>query len=265
MSSAPPPPLRWLVREAQRQHEVPEVWEAVLAPWVEKQIAPFTVEDALRDGLGLSHDKWDARKRQRAGRALARLGCIKTRPRSEGPRRTWCWEMVDRRERQLVRLLARLSGWSGLQSVKALQGHRPREEAMRRWIYEEQDDDEVTDDEAVEDLDDDDEDSDDDWDEDDSEEEEWDGDEDQEDEEEVQDDDEDEDLYARVDRAHRDERAKVRTSEDIAELREMRETYQEQLMEGKLPGITGVRANDLIEQIDDRITDLKARRFGGGR
>lgn len=132
---------------------------------------------------------------------------------------------------------------------------------MGRWIYEETDDDEVTDDEAVEDLDD--EDSDDDWDEDDSDEEEWESDDDQEDE--VQEDDEDEDLYARVDRAYRDERAKVRASEDIAELREMRETYQEQLMEGKLPGITGVRANDLIEQIDDRITDLKARRFGGGR
>jgi len=77
--------------------------------------------------------------------------------------------------------------------------------------------------------------------------------------------DEDEDLFARVDRAYRDERAKVRTSEDIAELQEMRETYHEQLMEGKLPGIAGVRANDLIEQIDDRITDLRSRRFGGGR
>lgn len=82
--------------EAQRLHEVPEAWEAVLGPWVDTQTAPFTVEDALGDGLGLAHDKWDARRRQRVGKALARLGCTKTRPRTDGQRRSWCWQLPDR-------------------------------------------------------------------------------------------------------------------------------------------------------------------------
>ena len=88
-----------LLVEAQRQFEVPEAWEDVLAPWVERQEAPFTVEDALRDGLGLPFDRWDATRRQRVGKALARLGCTKTRPRSEGARRVWCWVRPDRADR----------------------------------------------------------------------------------------------------------------------------------------------------------------------
>ncbi len=85
-----------LLVEAQRQFEVPEAWESALAPWVDLQDRPFTVEDALRDGLGLPFDRWDARRRQRVGKALARLGCTKTRPRAEGSRRVWCWERPDR-------------------------------------------------------------------------------------------------------------------------------------------------------------------------
>ncbi|MCB9694323.1 MAG: hypothetical protein H6736_21140 [Alphaproteobacteria bacterium] len=85
-----------LLVEVQRQFEVPEAWESALAPWVDRQDRPFTVEDALRDGLGLPFDRWDARRRQRVGKALARLGCTKTRPRAEGSRRVWCWERPDR-------------------------------------------------------------------------------------------------------------------------------------------------------------------------
>ena len=81
-----------LLVEAQRQFEVPEAWEAVIEPWVERQETPFTVEDAMREGLGLSVDRWTPKVRQRVGKALARLGCTKTRPRSEGARRVWCWE-----------------------------------------------------------------------------------------------------------------------------------------------------------------------------
>ncbi len=85
-----------LLMEAQRAFEVPEAWESVLAPWVDRQDRPFTVEDALRDGLGLPVDRWDARRRQRVGKALARLGCTKVRPRADGARRVWCWERPDR-------------------------------------------------------------------------------------------------------------------------------------------------------------------------
>ncbi len=73
-----------LLVEAQRAFEVPEAWEAALAPWVEVQNEPFSVEDAMRHGLNLSADRWTARHRQRAGVALSRLGCTKFRPRGEG-------------------------------------------------------------------------------------------------------------------------------------------------------------------------------------
>lgn len=81
-----------LLVQAQRQFEVPEAWEAALQPWVAAQEDPFTVEDAMRDGLGIVAERWDGRKRQRAGKALARLGCVKTRPVGQGGDRPWCWE-----------------------------------------------------------------------------------------------------------------------------------------------------------------------------
>ncbi len=87
-----------LLVEAQRQFEVPEAWESLLAPWVERQEDPFTVEDAMGEGLGIPADRWDGRRRQRVGKALSRLGCTKTRPRAEGARRVWCWERPDRRD-----------------------------------------------------------------------------------------------------------------------------------------------------------------------
>lgn len=88
-----------LLREAQRDFEVTEAWEAALAPWVAQQTGPFTVEEALEFGLKLRIDQWDAKRRQRGGRALSRLGCTKTRPRAEGARRVWCWEPPARADR----------------------------------------------------------------------------------------------------------------------------------------------------------------------
>ncbi|MDP2311269.1 MAG: virulence-associated E family protein [Pseudomonadota bacterium] len=89
----------WLNREeekllvaAQRQFTVPEAWESALRPWVATREAPFTVEDAMRDGLGIVAERWDPKKRQRAGRALGRLGCVKTRPVGADGDRPWCWE-----------------------------------------------------------------------------------------------------------------------------------------------------------------------------
>lgn len=68
-------------------------------------------------------------------------------------------------------------------------------------------------------------------------------------------------ILARVEHAYREERARVRASEDLAELRTMRETYREELSAGTLTGVAAVRGGDLLELIDDRITDLKAARL----
>ncbi len=81
-----------LLVQAQRQFEVPEAWEVALRPWVAVQEGPFTVEDAMRDGLGIVAERWDRKKRQRTGKALARLGCVKTRPVGQDGDRPWCWE-----------------------------------------------------------------------------------------------------------------------------------------------------------------------------
>ncbi len=68
-------------------------------------------------------------------------------------------------------------------------------------------------------------------------------------------------VLARVERAYREERARVRASVDLDELRMMRELYRTQVADGTLHGIAAVRGNDLLEHIDDRITDLKAARL----
>jgi putative DNA primase/helicase len=96
----------WLTREeegwlkdAQLLHQEPDAWEPRLEAWVAHQDAPFTVEQALGEALGLPFDRWDKRVRQRVGRALARLGCTKTRPRSVEKARAWCWERPARMDR----------------------------------------------------------------------------------------------------------------------------------------------------------------------
>jgi predicted P-loop ATPase len=76
---------------AQRQFTVPEAWEEALRPWVATQEAPFTVEDAMREGLGIAVERWDKKKRQRTGLALSRLGCVRSRPVDENDERPRCW------------------------------------------------------------------------------------------------------------------------------------------------------------------------------
>lgn len=76
---------------AQRQFTVPEAWEEALRPWVATQGAPFTVEDAMREGLGIAVERWDKKKRQRTGLALSRLGCVRSRPVDENDERPRCW------------------------------------------------------------------------------------------------------------------------------------------------------------------------------
>ena len=72
-------------------------------------------------------------------------------------------------------------------------------------------------------------------------------------------------ILARVEHAYREERARIRASEDLAELGTMRKTYRAQLSDGTLYGIAAVRGDDLLELIDDRITDLKAARLAERR
>ncbi len=80
------------------------------------------------------------------------------------------------------------------------------------------------------------------------------------------DDDQDEDArLARVETAFRAERALIRACDDVAELRTKRREYQALLSDGEVIGVGRLRINDLIELIDGRTTDLKAKRFAAGR
>ncbi|MCB9694322.1 MAG: hypothetical protein H6736_21135 [Alphaproteobacteria bacterium] len=75
-----------------------------------------------------------------------------------------------------------------------------------------------------------------------------------------EDEDDDEDVIERVEAAYRSERARIRASSDVAALRELQAVYVEQLAEGALPGVAGMRARDLIEQIEERVAALDADR-----
>jgi hypothetical protein len=105
-----------------------------------------------------------------------------------------------------------------------------------------------------------DEDADDDRDEDDEEEEGGDDDED----EAAEDEDgasaaEDEAALKRLDGAFRALRAKVRASSDLVELRTLRAEHLDSLS-GTLSPTLRLRTQDLIEEIDERVTELRARR-----
>ena len=80
-----------LLVAAQRQFTVPEAWAPVIRPWVIEQKHPFSVEDVLLHCLGIPPQRWDEKGRQRVGRALAYLGCEKTRPELADGSRPWCW------------------------------------------------------------------------------------------------------------------------------------------------------------------------------
>lgn len=72
-----------------------------------------------------------------------------------------------------------------------------------------------------------------------------------------------EELLARVERAFRADRARIRACADVSELRAMQDEFQASLADGTLYGVAALRGNDLVELIDARITDLKAARVAG--
>ncbi len=89
--------------------------------------------------------------------------------------------------------------------------------------------------------------------------------EDDESEDEGEDDDEpdaeeDDGLHERVEEAFRVDRRAIRASNDAGELREKSAELERAILNGRMPGIAGVRARDLIELIDDRLTELRSGR-----
>ncbi len=78
------------------------------------------------------------------------------------------------------------------------------------------------------------------------------------------DDEDDEQVFANIERIFRQERAKVRACKDIRELRRMHAEYRE-LAEGNGRVAGRIRARDLMELVDERITDLKAQRMARRR
>lgn len=89
-------------------------------------------------------------------------------------------------------------------------------------------------------------------------------------EEEEDDDDDDEDddppaeddaMLARLDKAYRALRARVRAVSDLSELRTMRSEHTAALAGCQSPTLR-LRTLDIIEAIDDRVTNLRASRGG---
>lgn len=72
---------------------------------------------------------------------------------------------------------------------------------------------------------------------------------------------EDEAALARLDRAFRALRGRVRACSDLSELRTWR-AEQAAALAGRLTPTVRLRTLDIIEAIDDRVTDLRALRAG---
>lgn len=70
---------------------------------------------------------------------------------------------------------------------------------------------------------------------------------------------------ADVDRQFREQRARVRACGDVDELRQMRANLRHAVSAGTVRGASRIRATDLIEIIDDRITDLRAKQLSDRR
>ncbi|MBM4367407.1 MAG: hypothetical protein FJ102_14440 [Deltaproteobacteria bacterium] len=70
---------------------------------------------------------------------------------------------------------------------------------------------------------------------------------------------EDEAMLAQLDRDFRRLRARVRGSDDLSDLRSIR-AEQTDALTGPLTPTVRLRTLDIIEAIDDRVTDLRARR-----
>lgn len=77
------------------------------------------------------------------------------------------------------------------------------------------------------------------------------------------DEEDDGDSDAAVEATFREERAAVRASIDLPDLRRVRRNLQDALAEGELAGVAAARARDLVELIDDRIAELRARQLTG--
>jgi len=77
--------------------------------------------------------------------------------------------------------------------------------------------------------------------------------------------DEEEDLLQRIEQAFRGERARIRGCGDLDELRALRAAYASDAAGSRLNQAGRIRARDLIELIDDRVTDLKAQRIAARR
>lgn len=72
--------------------------------------------------------------------------------------------------------------------------------------------------------------------------------------------DEDEHIQ-RVEAGFGSDRARIQSCGDLDELRGLRAEYQRLETRGGLSMAGRIRAHDLVELIDDRITDIKARRM----
>jgi hypothetical protein len=70
---------------------------------------------------------------------------------------------------------------------------------------------------------------------------------------------EDADVLVRLDKEFRKVRARIRASTDPSELRTLRNEHTASLVE-RLSPMLRLRTEDIIEEIDARVTDLRARR-----
>lgn len=71
--------------------------------------------------------------------------------------------------------------------------------------------------------------------------------------------DEDEAALARLDKEFRKQRTRIRAMTDLSELRAHRAEHADALTE-RLGPMTRIRTQDLIEEIDIRVTDIRASR-----
>ena len=71
--------------------------------------------------------------------------------------------------------------------------------------------------------------------------------------------DEDEAALARLDKEFRKQRTRIRAMTDLSELRALRGEHADALTE-RLGPMTRLRTQDLIEEIDIRVTDIRASR-----
>lgn len=77
--------------------------------------------------------------------------------------------------------------------------------------------------------------------------------------------DDEDNSEAAIEATFREERAKVRSSTDLADLRRKRRNLQNALDNETIDGLNAARARDLVELIDDRIATVRARQMTDGR